>query len=337
MIVADRILALDVGGTKVLGGLLTTDLAVTASIRRPSGGAPGAADPGLSTTAAVAAELIDLATDRGDRIVAVGAGFPEYVSRGLLTSTEVLDWRDQPRPMLAALAAGAPVTVESDVRCAAAAEYLARFPTAGDPDIGCPRGDPASLGSDSMLYVSWGTGLSSTLVLEGRCLAGARGEAIAVGEWEVSRQAGLDVRDTLESFASGAGIARRYRELSHREVPGAAEVLALAARGDAAAASIIESAVTALAQALAAAVALLDPALIIVGGGFGTALDCSSGPLAARYRALTAGRPSPPPLERARLGEQSGLIGAALAAMADRGADQAAGDEQPIRRRQLRR
>jgi glucokinase len=322
--VAEKILALDVGGTKILGGLFDAGLRVTATRQRPAGGAPGAADPGLSATAAVAAELAGLAADEGDRIVAVGAGFPEYVDRGRLTSSEVLAWRDQPAAMLAALLPGATVAVESDVRCAATAEYRAWRSAAEDrarstapgagADIDGRAGDPASLGLDAMLYVSWGTGLSSTLVLEGRCLTGARGEAIALGEWEVSRAAGPAARGTLEPFASGAGIARRYRALTRDDIAGATEVFARAGRGDAAAASIVESALIAVAQALAAAVALLDPAVVVIGGGLGMAVDCLSGPLAERYRALTARRPNAAPLERARLGRHSGLVGAAIAA-----------------------
>jgi glucokinase len=271
----DVALALDAGGTKLLAGLVTRDGTVVLREQVPTPRDDRGCDPGLRSLAALAGRVRDRAGAAGCRVVTVGAGMPEYVLDGLLTSTEVFAWTRQPGEVLAGL--GVPVTVESDVRCAAVAEASART------EVG------------SLLYVSWGTGLSSTLVVDGRVLAGCRGEAIALGEWPVA--ASVDPRwpGTLETYASGRGIAQR------RERPGAD------------AETVEAGAATAVAHAVAALVQVLDPEVVVLGGGIGT----SGGRLPADVRDAVPGllgRACPPPVEPARTGADAGLLGAALVA-----------------------
>jgi glucokinase len=156
-----------------------------------------------------------------------------------------------------------------------------------------------------MLYVSWGTGLSSTLVADGRCLAGHRGEALALGEWSAGGT-------TLERFASGRGVAERWaRRTGGSET--CRDVDRLAADGDATAGEIIESAAASVAAALAALVQVLDPRVVVLGGGVGS----SGGSLPRRVAEWTPAllhRPAPPRVEPARAGADAGLVGAAVVA-----------------------
>ncbi|MFO1540083.1 MAG: ROK family protein [Chloroflexota bacterium] len=280
---------IDVGGTKVAGALVDTDGRVVARVRRSAlVGARG--DPGLRVTRAVAEALLARAAALGLVVEGIGAGFPEYVTPdGRLTSHEVLAWRTQPTALLADLG---PVSVGSDVRCAALAEAR----------LGAGRG------VGSFLYVSLGTGISSTLVLGGSPWAGARGEAIALGELPLAGEPGA----RLEPFASGEGIRRRDAVLRGSDPGSARAVVAAARAGDPMAHAVVTSAGAATGAALATLVRLLDPALVVLGGGLAGAGDPWRGALRAALRAGLAGRPHPPRLRRAALGRDAGSVGAAL-------------------------
>lgn len=287
-------LGLDVGGTKVAGGLVSPAGQVLLSSQRPTV-VDGLRDPGLAICMALARELVAEGMARGLSVDGIGAGFPEYVDRaGQLRSREVMAWTRQPVDMLAELA---PVTVESDVRCAALGEH----------DQGVARGLP------SFAFVITGTGLSYALVEDGRARAGARGEAIALGELEISRAVDAAATGNLESYASGEAIRQRYQVSSGRPVEGAAEVFRLAADGDAVADAILRTAGAALGHGLGMLVRLLDPGAVVMGGGVSKARGPWRAALEAGFAARMASRPEPPPVLWARLGSVAGILGAAIA------------------------
>jgi glucokinase len=290
-------LALDVGGTKVAGALIGPDQAILDRRQAPSVAPDGRRDPDLATTCGIARTLADLARSREWAVTAVGAGFPEYVAAGRLTSREVLAWTEQPGEVLAWAVPGVPIAVESDVRCGALAEA-----TLG-----------AGQGADSVFYVSWGTGLSSTFVLQGVPWTGAHGEALALGEWDRDARSGIEGPRQLEAYASGRGIAARYAALTGRdEIVLARQVCTAADDGDSAARTILDSAGQAVGHALRAIIDVLDPAVIVLGGGLGTS---ASRPVASSLAALAELPLRHRPLvRRAQLGPDSGLLGAALAA-----------------------
>lgn len=293
---------IDVGGTKIAAGLVAADGTIVVRRERPTATAGRLRDLGLAGTTGAIADLLAEAAARGLDVAGLGVGLPEYVAAdGLVTSREVLAWDDQPLDTLdtalkAAGLEGVPRAVGSDVRCGALGEAA--------------HGAGRDLGD--FLYVSLGTGLSSAFVIDRTVWPGARGEAIALGEFEVPASVAPDFTGNLEQFASGRGIGDRYTALGRTPAPGAREVTALAADGDPDAADVLDTAGRALGTVLAAAVRLLDPSAVVLGGGLGT----TDGPVAAAltrtYTALTAARPGPPPLRRAELGPDAGLIGAAL-------------------------
>lgn len=286
-------IGLDVGGTKVAGGLVDPAGAVVERTVRPSV-VGGAADPASRVTLLVARELLARAAELGLRVDGIGAGFPEYVDPdGRLTSREVLAWTDQPAQLLARLG---PVTVESDVRCGALAEAL----------LGAGRE------AREMIYVSAGTGLSYALVVDGRPRPGRRGEAIAFGELEVSPAFAGPSVVTLERYASGGAIGRAWAEATGRPVAGAQEVAQAAAAGDATAIALLERTGGALGAGLALLVRLLDPDLIVLGGGLGISVGPWRAALEVSYAARTASRSGAPPVVTSALGPDAGVIGAAL-------------------------
>lgn len=287
-------LGLDVGGTKVAGGLVSATGRLLA-VRERSTLVDGVRDPGLMVTMGLARALMAEAAGGGLTVDGIGAGFPEYVDReGRLTSHEVLSWTKQPAEMLIELA---PVTVESDVRCAAL----------GEGAQGVARG------LTSFAFVTVGTGLSYALVEDGRARPGARGEAIALGELEVSRRVDEASSLRLERYASGEGIRERYEALTDRPAAGAAEVFRLASSGDRDAAAIVISAGQALGEGLATLVRLLDPGAVVIGGGVAAARGVWSDALESAYAVRLQARPALPPILWAELGRDAGIIGGAIA------------------------
>lgn len=171
---------------------------------------------------------------------------------------------------------GAPaVFVESDVRAAALAE--ARL--------------GAAVGVTPFLHVVVGTGASACLVIEGRPYAGARGEALVLGA------------PPVEGVASGPALARAAR------LERAEDVLA-----DPSHVAVVDDAAAELGSVLAVLANALDPALVVLGGGLGTAPAFR----ARVERALQerVAYPRVPPLEvvGSSLGTDGGVVGAALLA-----------------------
>jgi glucokinase len=147
---------------------------------------------------------------------------------GTIASAATVDWTAI--DVSAAFSHVAPTVVESDVRAAAVAE--ARLGAGRD------RG--------SMLFVNVGSGISHTMVVEGRPLAGARGNAIITGAPPVER------------WSSGLALAAAAGARTE-------EVFA-----DPACADMVAEAATRLAQTLAALVNALDPEVLVIGGGLGS-------------------------------------------------------------------
>ena len=186
-------------------------------------------------------------------------------------------------PRLAA-ALALPVVVGHDATLAALAET--RF--------------GAHQGARDLMYVTLSTGIGAGIVAGGRPVTGSSGGAGEAGHLIVrpgGRACGAGCRGCIEGVASGSAIAAAARDgiASGRAsalspTAGAADVLAAAARGDARALEIVDGALDAIATGLAGLLALLDPEVIIVGGGWRTVWTaggtrCWSAPVGSRCRA----------------------------------------------------
>ncbi|MET0417465.1 MAG: ROK family protein, partial [Actinoplanes sp.] len=215
--------AVDVGGTKIVGALFG-DGGITARLELPTPVVDGRADPGAVLTRRVADHLVRSASGG---LQGVGVSVCEYVDAGRVTSREVLGWPPGQGWLDEAFGVDH-VVVESDARCGARAEMA--------------HGELR--GAVSGYAVSWGTGISGCLVVDGRIVEGAHGRAIALGELVVDGA-------RLESFASGDAMAQRYGRATGTTVEGARDVLGRAASGDEAAQQVVTSAGAAVADALA--------------------------------------------------------------------------------------
>jgi len=282
---------LDVGGTKVAGGLVRFPTgAVVARRRIPT--RAGRDAEGVLADAITMARDLSSEVPPGGRFAGVGVGVPELVDlEGRLTSAATIDWRG----ILLAdrFSQVGPVWVEADVRAAALAE--ARF--------------GAGRLYRLFAYVSVGTGISHTLVQDGRPFAGARGNALVLASGSTSvrcSECGNWCRTVLEKVASGPALAAALK------VSRAEDVLTAAEQGDTDAVRSVRDAAEALGSGVGWLVNVLDPEAIVVGGGLGLAGGLYWAVLtesARRHVWAEAARDLP--IVRADLGADAGLIGAA--------------------------
>ncbi len=166
---------------------------------------------------------------------------------------------------------------------------------------------------DSLLVVV-GTGVAAVLRSGGRPVPGASGRAGELGHLTVrpdGEPCPCGQRGCLEQYASAAAIARRFEEATGRAAR-AEEVVARAAE-DPVAARVWAEAVGALATGIAAYTMLVDPALVVIGGGLSGAGDRLLGPLRTALDARVRWRDAPP-LAVSPLGANGGLLGAAILA-----------------------
>ncbi|HET6209436.1 MAG TPA: ROK family protein [Jatrophihabitans sp.] len=312
---ADAVIGVDVGGTGIKAALCRPDGSVLAERRT-------ATPVGVPAVLAAVQELIDAlagqAAAHGARLRGVGLGLPGMVdaAAGIARYSANLGWRDLRIQDLVAERVAVPVAIEHDARAAGLAELR----------LGAARG------ATEALYLALGTGIGAAPISRGELIAGAGGLSGELGHLPVVTggevcpcgQAGC-----TERYASAAALSRRYQAASpvrpgeptpaadptslvpRCDAPSAKQVIARAAAGDPVAVRVFDEAIEALARALICYTVLLDPALIVVGGGLSLAGARLLDPLAAALADGLTWRPAPV-LVAARFGADSGRVGAAL-------------------------
>jgi len=291
------VLGLDVGGTTTKALLVATDGRVVHEERRAT---VPAADP-VDGLVAELDRLTVLAAGHGLTVVGAGVVTPGLIEEatGTVRYASNLGWRDLPLRAALQARAGVPVTTGHDVRAAGLAEQL----------LG------AAHGVDDVLLVTIGTGIAAALVSGGRPLAGGTGAAGEIGHAPV-RPGGepcpCGQRGCLEVYASGAGVARRYEARTGQARSAAGVVGRL--DEDPVAREVWADATSALADALVTATLLLDPSVVVLGGGLTAAAADLLDPVRAGLAAGLTWRPAPP-VHLTRLGSLAGSLGAAAMAM----------------------
>jgi glucokinase len=293
------VLAFDVGGTDIKAALVDTSGRIVELLRRPT---PLAGEGTGDAVVASAAALREEFRRAHPEIEPLAAGLvvPGHVdeARGVGVLAENLGWRDYPFRERASAALGLPVSFSHDVRAAGEAEYR----------LG------AAKGFRDVVVMAIGTGIAAAIFIDGTLFTGG-GMAGEVGHSRVADgpDCACGGRGCLEAVASAAAIARRYTALSGVPVAGSREVLERATSGDPAARTVWDSALDALALDLSHTVALLAPEAIVIGGGLAQAGDALFVPLAERLDGILTFHRRPA-LLAARIGEDAGVIGAALRA-----------------------
>ncbi|MDT4904431.1 MAG: hypothetical protein QOH52_2447 [Pseudonocardiales bacterium] len=165
-------------------------------------------------------------------------------------------------------------------------------------------------------FVSIGTGIGMGLVLGGRLHRGVHGAAGEIGYLPLDHGTGTDARDArkrgrLEAAASAAGIVRSARRLGMSRPASARAVFAAAADGDPRAVAVVAAEATLVARAIASIVVVVDPELVVLGGGIGQA----DGFLSQVGRALPEYSPVLPELRVSALGADAVVDGCLAAGL----------------------
>jgi len=302
---------IDVGGTKIAGGVVDDTGTVLLTGRR---------DSPATDTDAIEEAIEDLVGEFRDEhdIEAVGVGAAGFVDVGRSTVLFApnLAWRDEHLKRDLELRLNLPVVIENDANAAAWGEFT--FGAGADVD--------------DFVLVTVGTGVGGGIVLNGELHRGAFGVAAEIGHIRVvpgGLVCGCGNRGCWEQYASGTALVREVCEqvgrgsLIARSLLDRAggDVLAIdgpliseAARdGDAFAIEQLESLGRWLGEGIATLTAVLDPAVVVIGGGVSAAGGLLLEPARSSFRTHLTGRNYRPELQirAAELGNTAGMIGAA--------------------------
>ncbi|WP_210506408.1 ROK family protein [Naasia sp. SYSU D00057] len=324
------VLGLDIGGTKLAVGVVTPEGAVSGFLVEPTRREDGY-EVILGRLFALGRRAVAAAREEGvlapgEDVAAVGisCGGPLDAARGMLLSPIHLPgWDSVPVVDLASAEFGLPAALENDATAAAYGEY--RF--------------GAGRGTNTMVYLTVSTGVGGGAVINGRLHRGAAGNGGEYGHISVrpGGRPGFGHRaGTLEAYASGTAIAERATEavaalagtgrssvLSALEVIRAEDVSAAARAGDEVAREVWDETVELLADAVTDLVNILEPDLVVLGGGVTRAGALLLDPL--REQVLAQAMPPAAAavrIELAQLGDTVGVVGAGAIAFdaADRSA-----------------
>ncbi len=310
--------AIDFGGTKTVVAVVARDGAVIRRIRFATPVRPSPAQ----AVAAIAAAWRRLAEGLPDRDRPAQAGLaapgPYDPRTGVLRRAFDWDWRDVPLASMVAAAIGLPVAMDNDVHACCLAEM--RF--------------GAAAGCRDFAWIQFSTGVGGGLVCDGRLVPGASGMAGEVGHLVLEEDGPgcpCGRRGCVEALCSGPAIVRRHALRSGgRPLPGvegrgapatAQDVFEAAARGDPEAREVVDAVVRDVGRALAAVVNLVDPALLVLGGGVTESLQPRLADIETVMRERVIGGGSRRVnLVRTALGADAALLGAATLAAAEGGA-----------------
>jgi len=302
----DRIIGIDLGGTKIFGGLVDPFGHIEHETYVAHGAGPATTDDRVfERLVELVHTLAGEALASGCKVRGVGVGAPGITrADGLVVASAQLGWREMPLQARLTQRLNLPVKVENDVNLSAL----------GELQFGAGRG------AQNLVCLFPGTGIGGAVIIDGKLVRGQHDAAGEVGLMLPGPQfLGWRNREwgPLEDIASGTGIAQRGRKaVQDQGLPlppdglRAEDVFAAAAEGAAWASAIIEETIDYLAVSIANIQALLDPERIILGGGIASAGDRI---IPGIERRLEPVLPTVPLIVRSELGYRAGVFGAAAA------------------------
>lgn len=309
-----RVIGIDAGGTKLLGGVVDDELVVHHRVHRTWRGAD------RQETLDIMVDAVEEVRAVAPEVEAVGFGIPALVefATGVSTWSTHLPLEDVPFRDFMSERLGLPVYVDNDVNVALLAEH--RF--------------GAARGTEHAVMLALGTGIGSGILLGGRIYRGSSGMGAELGHIVVDVDGpeclgNCPGRGCLEVLASGTAIGLAGEEAARaapdsalgrrlaagRDITGPL-VTELAHGGDELAREVLVRVGQRLGAGITSIVNTFSPEVVVIGGGAVSAGELLLEPA----RAVVARRALPPLREAARVvpahfGDESGMLGAALFAL----------------------
>lgn len=308
-------IGIDVGGTNLKAGLVDESYALVAAKSRPL--AFESQEAMGETLVRMAMELAEEENIPREQIASIGMGFPGPVDdrRGVVVKTTNIPLREMPVADMVHRRWDVPVHLGNDADCAAWGEYRCFAPEA-----------------ESLILVTLGTGVGTGVILDGKLRTGinscaAEGGHMVIAQggrpcpcgrqgcWEQYASATALIRDTREAMERDPGSALWKAAGSLEAVDGRTAFTALH-MGDSTAKAVVDSYIRYLAAGIVNFINIFQPEVVCIGGGVSKAADEDLLlPLQRLVRELSFDTEELKPhtrLVKARLGNDAGIIGAAL-------------------------
>ncbi len=301
---------IDIGGTKIAGALVDIDGNIVAESKVPT----PAQDPDALVDAVVAL-VTELSL--GKEVLGIGvaaAGFIDADQANIIYAPN-LSWRNEPFKAKLQAQLPLPVIIENDANAAAWAEF--RY--------------GAGKGYQHMVMLTIGTGVGGAVIVNGQMLRGGFGIAGELGHLRVvpnGKLCGCGQHGCLESYGSGTALLKAAKELASSDLEIGARLRELEAQAgeltgaqvytailekDPGALQILTELGTWLGEAIGSLTAVLDPQVVVIGGGVSAAGDLLLNPIREAYLAHLPARGFRPELEikGAEFVNDAGVVGAA--------------------------
>ena len=305
-------IGVDVGGTKVLGGVVDEAGNILEKARRDT---PRQGGEALNQTIAdVALEL--MAKHKVSSVGVSAAGFVSSDRKTMLATPNIAGWNGVKLDEELTKLIGADVVIENDANAAAWGEAV----------FGAGRGE------SQMLLLTIGTGIGGGIVVDGKLHRGAFGIAAEIGHMRVVPEGhlcGCGARGCFEQYASGSGLMRHVREAIAATPDLARNILSLgdgtldglkghhvteaARNGDTVALAAFNTTAQWLGAGIASLAVILDPAIVVIGGGVVDAGEILLKPTRENMERKMpfSGKHPSPKIVPALLGNDAGLVGVA--------------------------
>ena len=309
---ANNTIGIDVGGTKVLGGVVSETGEILTTARRDT-----PREGGRALTQAIADVANELAHEFPvDSIGVSAAGFISSDRKTILATPNIAEWNGVNLDRELNEILGKTIVLENDANAAAWGEFK----------FGAGRG------RNDLMLLTLGTGVGGGLILDGALFRGAFGIGAELGHIRIVPEGhlcGCGIRGCLEQYSSGSALLRHAREAISASPDIARNLLArgdgtleglkgqhitdAAREGDPVAMAAFNTMASYLGAGIASLCAVIDPSCIVIGGGVIDAGEIFLGP--TREAALRlipfSGKHPYPEIVVAELGNHAGLVGVA--------------------------
>jgi glucokinase len=309
-------IGIDIGGTKVAGGLVDVDGNITHRARRDTPHRSKSPSVVEDTIVEVVAELMQIVG--AGSVAAVGIGAAGFVAadRATVVFAPHLSWRHEPLREALQKRVAVPIFVDNDANAAAWAEW--KF--------------GAAQGESHLMMITLGTGIGGGILIDGQVQRGRFGIAGEFGHMQVvpgGHRCECGNRGCWEQYASGNALVREARSLFSANSPLASDlfdrvegipanltgplITAAARDGDPTACELLAEIGNWLGVGIANLAAAFDPGTFVIGGGLSAAGDLLLSSARETFKRQLTGRGYRPEarIVVAALGNDAGLIGAA--------------------------